>query len=293
MKRFLVSASVMATLMAGLATQPLRAAEDEAKGAVPARTDANNPDSAVYRASDIMNMPVKNDDGTEVGHIKDLVINGESREVLYAVVAMNDAKEKDALYVMPWQVFQPYYGQGNALQYTVLSLPQSAWLQAPFYSPTQWRSANYSQWAPRVNNYYASHIRQGATGARSTNVKASKPVINDDDVKDSTKKTDRSDKKSDTDKKNDDKNNSDKKKDSDEKNDKPAPKSDADKDSPAPKTAPNPNPAPKTAPNPTPAPKADLPKGPAVNPPAPGAPRTLPAPVNPPSPREPKTAAPK
>lgn len=278
MKRFLVSASVMATLMAGLATQPLRAAEDEAKGAVPARTDANNPDSAVYRASDIMNMPVKNDDGTEVGHIKDLVINGESREVLYAVVAMNDAKEKDALYVMPWQVFQPYYGQGNALQYTVLSLPQSVWIQAPFYSPTQWRSANYSQWAPRVNNYYASHMREGAGGARSTNVKASKPVINDDDVKDSTKKTDRSDKKSDTDKKNDDK-----KKDADEKNDKPAPKRDADKDSPAP----------KTAPNPTPAPKADLPKGPAVNPPAPGAPRTLPAPVNPPSPREPKTAAPK
>ncbi|HEY4260872.1 MAG TPA: PRC-barrel domain-containing protein, partial [Schlesneria sp.] len=268
MKRFLVSASVIATLMASFAVQPLRA-EDEAKGAVPARTDANNPDSAVYRASDIMNMPVKNDDGTEVGHIKDLVINGESREVLYAVVAMNDAKEKDSLYVMPWQVFQPYYGQGNALQYTVLSLPQSVWIQAPFYSASQWRSVGYSQWAPRVNNYYASHINnQRVNGnGRSTNVKAAKPAINDDDVKDS-KKADRTDRKNDTDKKNDS--------DNKDKSDKPAPKSDSDKNSPAPKTAPNPNPVPKTAPNPNPAPRTEAPaapKAPAVKDPIPNAPK--------------------
>jgi sporulation protein YlmC with PRC-barrel domain len=290
MKSLLVSASMLAMLVAGVMTQPLRAAEDEAKGAVPARTDANNPDSAVYRASDIMNMPVKNDDGAEVGHIKDLVINGESREVLYAVVAMNDAKEKDSLYVMPWQVFQPYYGQGNALQYTVLSLPQSVWLQAPFYSASQWRSVGYSQWGPRVNNYYASHINnQRANGnARSTNVKAAKPAINDDDVKDS-KKNDRTDKKSDT-----DKTDSDKKNDSDnkDKNDKPAAKNDSDKDSPAPKTAPNPNPVPKAAPNPNPSPRTEAPaapKAPAVKDPIPNAPKVPAAP----QPREPKTAAPK
>ncbi len=282
MKSLLVSASMLAMLVAGVMTQPLRA-EDEAKGAVPARTDANNPDSAVYRASDIMNMPVKNDDGAEVGHIKDLVINGESREVLYAVVAMNDAKEKDSLYVMPWQVFQPYYGQGNSLQYTVLSLPQSVWIQAPFYSASQWRSVGYSQWAPRVNNYYASHINnQRANGnARSTNVKAAKPAVSDDDVKD-TKKTDRTDKKSDTDKKNDS--------DNKDKKDKPAPKADSDKDSPAPKLSPNPNPVPKTAPNPAPRTEAPAaPKAPAVKDPIPNTPKVPGAP----SPREPKTAVPK
>jgi sporulation protein YlmC with PRC-barrel domain len=264
MKSLLVSASMLAMLVAGVMTQPLRA-EDEAKGAVPARTDANNPDSAVYRASDIMNMPVKNDDGAEVGHIKDLVINGESREVLYAVVAMNDAKEKDSLYVMPWQVFQPYYGQGNSLQYTVLSLPQSVWIQAPFYSANQWRSVGYSQWAPRVNNYYASHINnQRASGnGRSNSVKAAKPAVSDDDVKD-TKKADRTDKKNDT-----------------------------DKNSPAPKTAPNTNPVPKTAPNPAPkveAPAApNAPKAPAVKDPIPNAPKVPAAP----QPREPKATAPK
>ena len=269
MKSFLVSASVMAMLMAGLATQSPSAGEDEVKGAVPARTDANNPDSAVYRASDIMNMPVKNDAGAEVGHIKDLVINGESREVLYAVVAMNDAKEKDSLYVMPWQVFQPYYGQGNALQYTVLTLPQSVWLQAPFYSATQWRSVGYSQWGPRVNTYYSTHINQRVNvNGRSTNVRAAKPVINDSDLKDPSRKTDA------------------------DKKDKPAPKNDSDKDAPPPKTAPTPNPVPKPAPNPTPAPKGEAPaspKTPAVKDPVPNTPKTPGAPL----PRAPKTETPK
>lgn len=286
MKRFLVSASMMAMLMGGLAIPSLHG-EEEVKGAVPARTDANNPDSAVYRASDIMNMPVKDSDGDEVGHIKDLVINGESREVLYAVVSMKDAKEKDAVYIMPWQVFQPYYGQGTALQYTVLTIPQSVWIQAPFYSLNQWRTVRYSQWAPRVNTYFASHMNQ--RGGRATGVKAAKPAITDDDVKDNAKRNDRTDKKtdtskkSDTDKKNDGdrKTDSDKRSDSDrdrsdskDRNDKPAPKNDSAKDAPAPKPAPNP--VPKTE---VPTPKAqnpvpNAPKIPAV--PQPRDPKAIP-----------------
>lgn len=264
MKRFWIAASLLGLLVAGGATQPV-SADEEVKGGVPARSDANNPDTEVYRASDIMNMPVKDDSGAEVGRIKDLVINGGSREVLYAVVSLNDAKEKDAFYVMPWSVFQPNYGPRNVLQYTVLTLAPNVWNQAPYYSAAQWRQAAYSDWGPRVNNYYANHIRQGAAGNnRSTNVKAAKPAINDEDVNKSTspKSTEKKDEKSDD-------------------------KANRDKEAPNPKVAPKAEPK---VPNKVEAPAPSAPKAPGLKEVEPTAPKN---PIPAPSPREPKTPAPK
>lgn len=177
MKSRVVRVAAVALLLSGVAILPVRA-DDEVKTPVPARANANDPNTAVYRVSEVIGLPVKDDDGAEVGRIKDLVVNGESREVLYAVVAMNDGKEKDALYVMPWTVFRPYYGQ-NAIQYTVLQVPQSVWVQAPFFTSTQWRTATFAQWAPRVNTYYARHIPQNAVGG-SQGVRVNKPATDDD-----------------------------------------------------------------------------------------------------------------
>lgn len=274
MKRFWIAAALMAALTSATAIQPVNA-DEEVKGPVPTRADANNPNTEVYRASDIMNLPVKNDDGAEVGRIKDLVINGESREVLYAVVSLDDAKEKDALYVMPWTVFQPNYGARNALQYTVLTLPPTVWRQAPFYSAAQWRQVAFSEWGPRVNNYYANHIHQGA-GNRSTNVKVSKPPINDEDINkpNAPKQTDKNT------------------------NEKPG------RDKEPPKPQPQPQPAPKLQPQPQQPQPQPLPNTPGrVQPPAPNAPKAPgvkevepPAPKNPlpaPNPRDPKVPAPK
>ena len=194
MKSLVVKVSSIAMLMAGLSSAPLGAEEVEVKGAVPTRADSNNADSTVYRASEVINLPVQNEEGSEVGRIKDLVINGESREVLYAVVAMNDGKEKNALYVMPWTVFQPSYGQNNAIQYTVLGLPQTAWMQAPYYSPAQWQQATFSQWAPRVNSYYADYIPVGGVAnTRSTSVRVNKPTTSSDNVKGSAQPKAKSD----------------------------------------------------------------------------------------------------
>lgn len=184
MKSLLVKLSAIALLTAGFNSMPLFAQDREAEGPVPTQSDANNPDSKVYRVSDVINLPVKNDEGAEVGRIKDLVINGESREVLYAVVAMNDAKQKDSLYVMPWTVFQPSYGPRNSIQYAMLGLPQTVWMQAPFFSAAQWQQAPFSQWGPRVNTYYADHIAAARTAnSASVPVRANKPILSDDNSK--------------------------------------------------------------------------------------------------------------
>lgn len=193
MKRMLLQLSSVGLLLACVQATPLYSA-DEGTAPVPSRANADDPNSEVYRASDVMNMPVKDEDGNEVGKIKDFVINGESREVLYAVVAMNDGKEKDALYVMPWTAFQPNYAQqGTVLQYTVLTVPQSVWIQAPFYSANQWRTTPYSQWGPKVNNYYSQHVTVNNNSRRGT-VSANKPSLKDDKNKDADDKADKSEK---------------------------------------------------------------------------------------------------
>ena len=131
-----------------------------------------------------MGLPVKNDQEQEIGKIKDLVINGSTREVLYAVVGMNEGKEKDAVYVMPWTEFRPSFGQGNAIQYTVLTIPQTVWMQAPYWTNSQWRQTPYSQWSTRVNKYYEAHIQTNtASNSKSSSVTTNKPVLNPDEDK--------------------------------------------------------------------------------------------------------------
>jgi len=283
-------------LLSGLTVLPLQADESETKGAVPTRADANDPNSEVYRLTDVLNKPVKDDDGAEVGRIKDLVVDGRSREVLYAVVAMNDAKQKDAVYVMPWTVFRPYYGQ-NAFQYTVLTLPQSVWIQAPFYSWNQWGTIPFAQWGPRVNNYYSTHITQNTSNnSKTQNVRTNKPPLNDNDgdkPKASPSKSDGAGRNADKPSNNDGR--------------KVAPKAKADpepkaKSEPEPKAKAEPEPKTKTAPEPK-AKTEPEPKTAEGNTPQPVIPPKAPVPKtadpvipkNPtpaPSPREPKTTAP-
>ena len=174
--------STIAVLASGQGLIPLYAQENaEGKAAVPSRADGDDGESEVYRASEVIGLAVKDDDGTEVGQIKDLVINGGSREVLYAVVAMNEAEEKDVVYVMPWTVFQPAFGQGTAIQYTRLTVPQTVWQRAPFFPMAQWRQTPYTQWSPRVNDYYSQHTQVGSrSNNRRNSAEANKSAVRDD-----------------------------------------------------------------------------------------------------------------
>jgi hypothetical protein len=149
-------ASVL-TLSFGLALGNISPAlaQNEAQGPVPARTNPNDPGSEVYRATNVIGMPVRDKAGNEVGHIKDLVINGQTREVLFAVLEMNGAPEGDVVYVMPWTVFQPFYGQAQTVQYVVLGLPPNVIVQGPRFRWTQWQQIPFTTWAPQVNAYFA------------------------------------------------------------------------------------------------------------------------------------------
>ena len=279
MARFIFKVSSTALLLTGLTALPAQVTAQETAAPVPTRSNENDPNSEVYRASDVIGLPVKNDEDQEIGKIKDLVINGSSREVLYAVVGMNDAKEKDAVYVMPWTVFQPSYGQGSALQYTILTVPQNVWMQAPYWTNTQWRQAPYSQWSPKVNQYYEKHVQTNtASNSKSTTVRTNKPVLKDGKHEDDKNTSSPSNEKPSVQPKQDDK---------------PQPKPEAnkptDESKPKPNSSPKPNIEPKAAAKPAAkaveAPAAKTPKLPAPKNPDPAGPET-------PKPQTPKAPAP-
>lgn len=188
MKSLLFQLGAIAILASGQGLISLHAEEGaEGKAAIPSRVDRGDGESEVYRASDVIGLAVKDDGGNEVGKIKDLVINGTSAEVLYAVVAMNEAEEKDVVYVMPWTVFEPSYGQGHAIQYTTLTVPQTVWLRAPYFPMAQWRQTPFTQWGPRVNEYYAGQSQVGArANNRRNTVQVNKPALPDEADEDST-----------------------------------------------------------------------------------------------------------
>jgi hypothetical protein len=139
-------------------------AQDEARGPVPVRANPNNPEAEVYRATAVIGMPVRDRAGNEIGQIKDLVIDGRNREVLFAVLAMNAAPGRDVVYVMPWSVFQPAYGQGATITYAVLGVPPNVLMQAPSFTWVQWQRTPFTTWAPQVTAYY-SRFAPAAVGA--------------------------------------------------------------------------------------------------------------------------------
>lgn len=259
MNRFIFKISSTALLLTGWGAFPQDSNAQDTAVPVPARANENDPDSQIYRASDVIGLPVRDDQKQEIGKIKDLVINGSTREVLYAVVGMNEGKEKDSVYVMPWNQFQPSFGQGNAIQYTVLTVPQTVWLQAPYWSMSQWRQMPYSQWSPRVNQYFQAHIQTNtASKSRPSSVTTNKPVLSPNEDKNKTPSASDKDKPA--------------------KDTKPQPKTEANDKTDEPKSKPSTKPATKPEPEPKAAAKPE--RANADNP-------------APPKPRDPKTPAPK
>lgn len=187
MRLFLTTALGLVLSVAGWCLSQAQA-DDEVKGPVPSRANSDDPTSEVYRATAVIGMPVTDDAGNEIGHIKDLVINGNTREVLFAVLSMNDGKERGVVYIMPWTIFQPVYGRAQALQTVTLLVPQSVWVQAPTFNVNQWQTTSVTVWAPRVNTYYSKYVTtSGRRGARRAGAPAIRGGARSEDAVDDSK----------------------------------------------------------------------------------------------------------
>ena len=115
----------------------------------------------VYFAKDVIGMPIHDQDGESLGEIKDLAIDPVNGQVLYAILGLGEVAEAQGkLFVVPWGVVQapPVTVVDNRV--FVVNVPRTVLLQAPNFAPAQFHQVRVTEWAPRVNQYYAKHVSQ-------------------------------------------------------------------------------------------------------------------------------------
>ena len=115
---------------------------------VPTRVDSRG--NEVYQATDVIGMPVQDQESQKVGKIEDLVIDAQTGEVLYTVVSFSGVEEiGDKWVVLPWTVVEPRQ------EFVMLTVPTRTIVEAPAFTAAEFRRVEYTEWAPRVNRFFA------------------------------------------------------------------------------------------------------------------------------------------
>jgi sporulation protein YlmC with PRC-barrel domain len=116
--------------------------------AVETRTDASGRE--VYHASDVIGMEVYDESKDQIGKVEDLVIDAQTGEVLYTVLSFSGIKEiGDKWVVLPWNAVEPH------ADYIMIGVPVATIVEAPAFTRTEFRQANFTQVRTRVDRFFA------------------------------------------------------------------------------------------------------------------------------------------
>jgi sporulation protein YlmC with PRC-barrel domain len=88
---------------------------------------ANTPESALYKAGDVVGMTIKNLTGKEVGKIEELMLDPDTGAIAYAVLSFEDAQKSNGtvFFALPWDVVQL-----NPEQHTLVAdVDRKIWLE--------------------------------------------------------------------------------------------------------------------------------------------------------------------
>lgn len=121
-------------------------------------------ESHTFRVKDILGMAVRQGEGQAVGTVEDLVVDGRTGQVQYALVAYENTEE---LFIMPWQILQTNYGPRRADRYVYLQMEPQRLQQAPTITWQQWPQGFYTEWhtwQPQVDTYYKEEMKYKQKG---------------------------------------------------------------------------------------------------------------------------------
>lgn len=107
----------------------------------------------VSRASKIIGTAVKNPNGDKLGEIKDLVLNPENGQVVYAVVAFGGVMGMgNKLFAIPWQALHWSVDRGNY----ALNMDKTTLKTAPGFDKKHWPDSSDSWDLQRegLNQFY-------------------------------------------------------------------------------------------------------------------------------------------
>jgi sporulation protein YlmC with PRC-barrel domain len=115
--------------------------------------DVNKSMQQVSRASKIIGTTVKNANGDKLGDIKELVINPESGQVVYAVVSYGGVLGLgDKLFAVPWKAL--LWTQDK--EHYILNVDKTTLKNAPGFDKTHWpdSASKWDQQREEIDQFY-------------------------------------------------------------------------------------------------------------------------------------------
>jgi sporulation protein YlmC with PRC-barrel domain len=148
----------------GALAVPSAAAQDQPtprpriKVDVQANADANASAASnlAFRASDLMDLDVRNAQGETVGSVHDLVIDVETGKVRYVAVAYGGfAGLGDKLFAIPLKQFKVKKDTEDDVYFLSTNLSEERMKSAPGFDEENWPAmASQTQWTQQVDKYY-------------------------------------------------------------------------------------------------------------------------------------------
>lgn len=115
--------------------------------------DVNKSMQQVSRASKIIGTTVKNANGDKLGDIKELVVNPESGQVVYAVVSYGGVLGLgDKLFAVPWKAL--LWTQDK--EHYILNIDKTTLKNAPGFDKTHWpdSASKWDQQREEIDQFY-------------------------------------------------------------------------------------------------------------------------------------------
>lgn len=114
--------------------------------------------SVVLRASDINGMTVRNQEGKELGSVKDVVIDFPSGAVKYAALSYGGFLGLgDKLFAVPWDALTHRHNVANNEHYLQLDVDEATLKAAPGFDDEKWPNFGDAKFSGGIDKYYEKY----------------------------------------------------------------------------------------------------------------------------------------
>jgi sporulation protein YlmC with PRC-barrel domain len=152
LKRAFTAAAPFAVALGAVAALPVTTFAQPAGTNPPISADANSESGASYRASDLLNQQVKNENGDVIADIEDFVLDAQTNQVQYVVLSYGGAPEGQFV-VVPFSAVHVHYENEAILVRTPLTV--DVLKAAPTFAANEWVTViRQPNWYTGVNQYW-------------------------------------------------------------------------------------------------------------------------------------------
>ncbi len=135
-------------------TQPGQPLSEEARSRGKSSQAGGVESSPFLRASKIIGARVRNSQGENLGDIKDVVLDTEAGQIVYAVVSFGGfLGVGDKLFAVPWKTLRQEGGDSESGDY-VLNVDKEMLKNAPGFDEDTWPDMANRSWQDDVYRYY-------------------------------------------------------------------------------------------------------------------------------------------